>query len=257
MKTSTVHLLLSLAIASLVWGCREGRQETDVLRIAIASNLRFAVDSLATDFTFRYEVPCEVISGSSGKLFAQIREGAPYDLFLSADMAYPESLRTAGLTEEDPEVFAYGALVLWTVNPEIIPSLDKLKDEQIRHIAVANPKTAPFGRAAMEAIAYYGMEGEVGDKLVFGESIAQADQFLLSGSAEIGFTSLATVQSSEFRQRGNWIKVDPSAYTPLPQGAVLLKNKGGTKPDARLFYRYLFSREGQNVLKNFGYSVRE
>ncbi len=227
------------------------------MRIAIASNLRFAVDSLATDFTLRTDIPCEVISGSSGKLFAQIKEGAPFDLFLSADMVYAESLQKADLTAERPEVFAYGTLVLWSVDPEITPSLESLKNEGIRHISVANPKTAPFGRAAMDAIQFYGLEEELRDKLVYGESVAQADQFLLSGSAQIGFTSMAIVQSPEFRQRASWIPVDSSAYNPLPHGVVLLRNKGGNLSRARVFYRYLFSPEGKNVLKNFGYSIRE
>ena len=255
MKRHFLRLIPLLALGLVITGC--GKEKEKPLRIAIASNLRFAVDSIVTDFSLRYDVPCEVISGSSGKLFAQIREGAPYDLFLSADMIYAESLQKAGLTKENPQVLAYGALVLWSVNPEITPSLDILKEEQINHIAVANPKTAPFGRAALEAIAFYGLEEEIRDKLVYGESIAQADQFLLSGAAEIGFTSLATVQSPDFRQQGSWISVDPMAYAALPQGAVLLKNKGGTHSSARLFYRYLFSPEGKNVLKIFGYSLRE
>jgi molybdate transport system substrate-binding protein len=255
MNIRNLKLTLILAAVLTNTGCRKEQERP--LRIAIASNLRFAADSLVAGFNRLQDIPCEVIPGSSGKLYAQIKEGAPYDLFLSADLIYPEALQKAGLTEESPEVFAYGSLILWSLNPEINPSFDILKTDRIRHISMANPRTAPYGRAAWEAIKFYGLEDELSNKLVYGESLSQADQFLLSGSADIGFTSLSVAQNSDFRKLGSWIPVDPAAYTALPHGAVLLKNKEGVHSSARAFYQYLFSVDGRNVLKNFGYSVRE
>jgi molybdate transport system substrate-binding protein len=215
------------------------------------------MDSLVTGFNKEYETQCEVIPGSSGKLFAQIREGAPYDIFLSADPIYTESLHREGLTADEPGIFAYGALVLWSVNPNINPSLGILETYSIRHIALANPKIAPFGRAAMEVLHHHGLEQKIMSKLVYGESVAQANQFIESGSADIGFTSLAIVMSPEFEKTGKWVLVDPSAYNPLPHGAVLIKNDKLMKTGAREFYQYLFTTEGQAILKNFGYSVHE
>ncbi|SMP10843.1 molybdate transport system substrate-binding protein [Muriicola jejuensis] len=247
-----------ILLAVFLWtGCREKQEAGGTLRIAIASNLQYAVDSLVAGFEKEHNIACEVIPGSSGKLFAQIREGAPYDLFLSADLTYPESLFKAGSTLEKPEVFAFGSLVLWTMRPDIRPSVELLVSDEVRHIALANPRIAPYGRAAQEALEFYGLEEQVRGKLVMGESVAQANQFVQSAAAELGFTSLSTVMSPELRDRGSWVEVDPQAYNPLPHGVVLIQTGQAVKPEARKFYRYLFSKEGKAVLKNFGYSVNE
>ncbi|WP_188369412.1 molybdate ABC transporter substrate-binding protein [Muriicola marianensis] len=250
-----IFLLLFATI--FLTGCREGRNHENTLRIAIASNLQYAVDSVVAGFEKEHEIICEVIPGSSGKLFAQIREGAPYDLFLSADMDYPEALFKEGRTIQKPEVFAYGALVLWTGRQNLKPSIEILASDSVRYIALANPRIAPFGRAAQETLVYYGMEEKVRDKMVYGESVAQANQFIQSGSAEVGFTSLSIVMSPAQRENGKWILIDTAAYQPLPHGAVLLQTGKPVKPAARQFYEYLFSGKGKEVLKNFGYSVHE
>ncbi len=250
-------MFLLLFATIFLTGCREEKGNDSTLRIAIASNLQYAVDSLVAKFEKDHEITCEVIPGSSGKLFAQIREGAPFDLFLSADMEYPESLFEEGRTLQKPEVFAYGALVLWTGRQDIKPSMEILTSDSVRHIAMANPRIAPFGRAAQETLVFYGQEEQVRDKLVYGESVAQANQFIQSGSAELGFTSLSIVMSPSQREHGRWIRIDTDAYHPLPHGAVLLKTGKQVKPGATQFYEYLFSRDGKKVLKNFGYSVHE
>ncbi len=257
MKTTLIKWPLILLAVSLWTGCRERQESGGTLRIAIASNLQYAVDSLVAGFEKEHNIICEVIPGSSGKLFAQIREGAPYDLFLSADLTYPESLFKAGKTVEKPQVFAYGSLVLWTMKPDIRPSVDLLVSNSVRHIALANPRIAPYGKAAMETLEFYGLEEQVNGKLVMGESVAQANQFVQSAAAELGFTSMSTVLSPELRNSGSWVVVDPQAHSPLPHGVVLIQTGQTVKPEAMEFYRYLFSKEGKAVLKNFGYSVHE
>ncbi len=252
-----LKLLVPLMSIAILNACREEKEQRDPLRIAIASNLQYAVDSLVSGFEGDHDIKCEVIPGSSGKLFAQIREGAPYDLFLSADIAYPQSLYDAGKTLKEPEVFAYGSLVLWTNRKDLRPSTKILESDSVRYIAMANPRIAPFGRAAAETLEYYNLNDKVGGKLVLGESVAQVNQFIQSGSAELGFTSQAIVQSPELRDTGRWVRIDPRAYSPLPHGVVLIHSGRPVKPAAREFYEYLFSEEGKAVLKNFGYSVYE
>lgn len=237
-------------------GCK-GTKERDTIRIAVASNLHYAIEPIVENFESKHGISCEVILGSSGKLYAQIIEGAPYDLFLSADMKYPESLSREGKTLDLPEVFAYGSLVLWTANPAIKPSIEMLQEERIQHLALPNPKIAPFGAAALQVLNNYGIYDKVSSKLVYGESVSQANQFILSGAAEMGFTSLAIVKSPELSKVGQWILIDSDAYDKLPHVIALINHQNSSKEGARTFFEYLFSEEGQAILKNFGYSVRE
>ncbi|MEZ2414590.1 molybdate ABC transporter substrate-binding protein [Muriicola sp. E247] len=247
--------ILFPVILIFILGCK-GVKEGDTIRIAVASNLHYAIDSIVENFENKHGISCEVILGSSGKLYAQIMEGAPYDLFLSADMKYPESLSREGKTL-DLEVFAYGSLVLWTANPAIKPSIEILQNEGIKHLALPNPKIAPFGAAALQVLNHYGINDKVSSKLVYGESVAQANQFILSGAAEMGFTSLAVVKSPELSKVGQWILIDADAYEKLPHVIALINPQNSSEEGSRKFFEYLFSEEGQAILKNFGYSVRE
>jgi molybdate transport system substrate-binding protein len=215
------------------------------------------MEDIAEDFEKNSGIRCEVITASSGKLFAQIREGAPFDIFMSADMAYPESLYKAGLSQESPEVYAYGTLVLWTCKSGVTPSLEILRQRGVERIAVANPKTAPYGKAALQVLEYYGLLPILEDKLVYGESVAQAGQFISTGAAEIGFTSQALVRSPALENKGQWIALDQKAYDPLPHGVVILGPKEEHKPEVKIFYKYIFSRESRELLEKFGYSVNE
>jgi len=178
--------LLFVLIAFCVIGCTSS--EDDVLYIATAANVQFAMDDLTAMFSEETGIPCEIILGSSGKLMAQIREGAPYHVFVSADMKYPVTLFNDGLTTARPDIYANGSLVLWTLDDRL-PSIEILRSGEVSKIALANPSTAPYGRAASQALEFYGMDMEVADKLVYGESISQTNQFIISGSAQVGFTA--------------------------------------------------------------------
>jgi len=238
-------------------GCKKKKKDETLVRLAVAANMQYAIKELTDQFEKEKGYSCEVIVGSSGKLFAQIKEGAPYDLFISADLTYPEALYDIALTLEPPKVYAYGALVLFTYRSALKPSLAVLQSDSVQHIALANPKTAPYGKAAMEVLNFYGLTQSLQDKLVFGESIGQTNQFITSGAAEIGFTSQAVVLSREMNNKGQWIKINDSAYKSMPQGVVLIKRKRSKKRGAQAFYEYLFSEEGKDILQKFGYSVHE
>ena len=232
-----------------------GQKQQKKLTIAVAANMQFAMKELKQNFTQTTGIKCDLIIGSSGKLTAQIKEGAPFDVFVSADIKYPTNLYQSGFTTEKPKIYAFGKLVLWSLNSNITPTIELLKSATIKHIAIANPKTAPYGTAAIEALNYYKLLKTVQHKLVYGESISQTNQFIISKAAEIGFTSKSVVLSPEMKGKGNWIAIDEKTYSPIAQGVVILKNKNNNNANAEKFFRYLFSDSSKAILKKYGYSV--
>ncbi|AWV97209.1 molybdate ABC transporter substrate-binding protein [Arcticibacterium luteifluviistationis] len=226
------------------------KKEEQKLTIATAANMQFAMDSLVKNFELKTGIPCQTVIGSSGKLTAQITAGAPYDIFVAANMKYPNALFEKGLTANKPKIYAHGKLVLWTLDANIKPSIDILNSQEINHIALANPDTAPYGTAAMEVLSFYKLNETLKNKLVFGESIAQTNSFIHSQSAEIGFTSLSTIKAPKLVNKGAWIEIDTKFYKPIEQGIVLLKKHN---KDAQQFYDFLFTEEARQILTHFGY----
>lgn len=248
-----ISLLLFIGIMFFT-SCQ--KTEEAKLNIAVAANMQFAMKELVKEFTAQTGVECQLMISSSGKLTAQIKEGAPYHIFVSANMKYPEELYKSGFSNHSPEVYAYGKLVLWTKKEGLIPSIELLKSEQIKHIAIANPKMAPYGIAAEEVLENFGLLKELKEKLVFGESISQCNQFILSKSAEIGFTAKSVVLSDKAKDQGRWIDVNDSLYTPIAQGSVIIKQIKMQK-EAKEFYRFLFSERAAMILQEFGYQICE
>src|SRR4030095_1905953 len=223
-----------------------------------AANVQFVMDELKNDFEKSNGTGVNVILNSSGKLTAQIREGAPYDIFVSADMKYPQELYKSGFAPDSPKVYANGVLVLWTTRTDIKPSPDLkiLTSVAIKKIAIANPQTAPYGAAAEEVMRYYNVYDQVKEKLVYGESITQTNQYILSQSADIGFTAKSIVLSDEMKGKGIWIDLDSKSYKPIQQAAVILKHGNETNKEAvRQFYNYLYSERAKNILKKYGYII--
>lgn len=251
-----VFLVLSVLCLGNV-SCRKSIKKENTITIATAANMQFAMEALAEKFSDKTGIVCHLIIGSSGKLTAQITEGAPYDLFVAANMKYPQEVANRGQAAEPPKLYAYGSLVLWTMKEGLEPSLDILTGETVSHIAVANPKTAPYGQAAMEILQHYGLLESISPKLVYGESIAQANQFIISGSAEIGFTALSVVLSPHVQGKGKWIAISTELHAPVEQGVVLLNGDGGPSEAAKKFYAYLLGPEATGILKKYGYSVSE
>ncbi len=247
-------LPLVLFALSLI-SCQQ--KNTDELTIATAANMQFAMKALVKEFTQKTNIECELVISSSGKLTAQIIEGAPYDVFVAANMKYPEAVYKKGFAANPPKVYAQGNLVLWSTSDSVTVSLSALTVANIKHIALANPKTAPYGVAALEVINHNQLFDSIKDKLVYGESIAQTNQFITSQSAQIGFTSMSTVLSPQMINKGKWIELDNSIYSPIEQGAVIIKHNGKDGANAQNFYNFLFSKEAQRVLKEYGYSVNE
>lgn len=245
--------LFIISLSLLLLACSPHRSE--ILTIATAANMQWAMQEITQSFTDKTGIPCETVISSSGKLTAQIQAGAPFDVFVSADMQYPTALFQQGLTTAEPTVYAYGQLVLWSRVEGLEPSVDLLTRDLIRHIALPNPKTAPYGVAAVEVLRYYNIYDAVEEKLVFGESVAQANQFIVSQAAEIGFTAKAVVLSPNLQGTGHWQELNPDTYSPIAQGVVVLAQETGPSEQAQSFYDFLRSKEGQEILVKFGYTV--
>ncbi|MCX6181751.1 MAG: molybdate ABC transporter substrate-binding protein [Bacteroidetes bacterium] len=223
------------------------------ITIALAANAHYAFKEIEKQYEKETGKEIELIIASSGKLSAQIREGAPFDIFLSADMVFPNRLHSEGLTVGAPKVYAYGSLVLWslTIGDEL--NLKSLLSSKVKTIAIANPKLAPYGVAAIEVMKYYKMYDQLEKKLVYGESISQVNQYVSSNAVDVGFTAKSVVMSPETQGKGRWIDIDKKAYSPIEQGAVLLKHSSGNKTDAEAFYNYIYSTKAQTILKKYGY----
>lgn len=210
------------------------------------------MQEIAANFSDQTGIQTELIISSSGKHTAQIIAGAPYDIFISADMKYPHKLYTENLTSAKPRIYAYGQLVLWSMNKEQIVSLEGLEHQELNHLALPNPETAPYGTAAREVLQKINQWQILSSRLIFGESVAQANQYIVSGAAELGFTASSIVMAPTNEHLGRWIIVPDSLYTPIAQGVVLLKRS--TKPEqAEKFYKYLLSEEAMITLKAYGY----
>ena len=219
--------------------------------------MQFVMKKLVEDFNIRTNIECDLVVSSSGKLTAQIIEGAPYNLLVAANMMYPEYIYDQGLSPAPPEIYAYGKLVLWSVNSAADPSLELLDHEAVKKIAIANPQTAPYGEAAIEVLKKHQLLESVKDKLVYGESIAQTNQFIVTGAATLGFTSLSVVRSELMRSKGNWTLIEEDDYRPIAQGVVLVTKNKEIDQFSEEFYKYLFSEEAGLILEEFGYSRNE
>lgn len=252
----TIKYLLLLYLFSLT-ACSESTLEEDKIIVATAANMQFAMEALSKAFTKSTGIKCELVLSSSGKLTAQIKEGAPFDVFVAANMKYPEEVYKSGLATAPAEIYAYGKLVLWSMKANIEPSLAILNDSKVEHIALANPETAPYGQAAIEALRHSKLLESVQKKLVYGESIAQANQFINTQSAEIGFTAKSVVLSPKLKGKGQWVELDTTSYTAISQGVILLNRNEQSRDLATQFFDFLFSEKAQSILNDYGYQVKE
>jgi len=228
------------------------------INIAVAANVSYAMDALKKEFSTLYpETKVQVTLGSSGKLTAQIKNGAPYQLFMSANMKYPSALYSDKISVTEPLIYAQGSLVYLSIKQRNFSAeMFLLEDKEIQKIAIANPKTAPYGKAAEEAIKNAGVYKRVKDKFVFAESISQTVAYTVT-AADIGFiakSSLYSPQMSHFKEGINWSDVESELYTPINQGIVILK-VGENNPEVKAFYDFILSKKAQKIFKDFGYLI--
>lgn len=226
------------------------------LVVATAASVQYVMKELITVFEKESGIPVEMVVGSSGKLTAQIREGAPFDIFVSADTKYPAEIYKNGGGEEAPKVYALGTLIAWTVDSTLdLTGLAFLSNPGIKKIAIPNPTTAPFGEAAVAAMNKLHFYELVKEKLVMGESIAQTSQYIAGGSVDVGFSALSVVLAREMKGKGKWMEVDPALYPSIEQSALLLHHSEDSpkRKKARQFYDFLFSAKAKAIFKKYGY----
>ena len=228
------------------------------LTIAAASDLNFAMKELVTEYEKTSGHHVKLSLGSSGNFYSQIQNGAPFDLYFSADIGYPRKLEEAGLTVPGSLYrYAVGRIVLWagaSSRLDVSKGFDVLREPGIRKIAIANPKHAPYGRAAVAAMESFKVYESVKDKLILGENISQAAQFIESGACEIGVIALSLAVAPAMNGKGVYWEIPVDTYPPLEQGAVILKQSKSPEA-ARRFLEFLQGSQGQDIMGRYGFTL--
>ena len=227
------------------------------LRVAVAANAQFVTKALQADFKKKTGIETEVIVGSSGKLTAQIKNGAPYDVFLSADMEFPKALYNEGFGINRPKVYALGSLIVCSTSDFDVKNWrNLLVTGKVNKIAIANPALAPYGKAARQVLRNYGLWDKINTKMVFGESISQVNTYIAAGAVSLGFTTEALICESPDAAKLKWLKVDHKAYDEIKQGMlILLYAKKGNYNKAIKFFNYLQSPAARQLFVKNGYRI--
>ena len=230
--------------------------------VAAAADLTYCLDDLNAAFKKAHaDADIKVSSGSSGNFATQIKNGAPFDVFLSADIGFPRDLVKAGFADEKSlTTYAQGRLVLWTAHPEqvdVTKGLDILrKEEPVKKLAVANPEHAPYGRAAKQALEHDKLWDTVQPRIVLGENIAQTAQFVATGNADAGIVALSLVVAGKLSKIGKWQEIPADKYAPLEQAAVLTKGGLGN-PLAKEYLEFLRTPEARTIFDRYGFRLPE
>lgn len=249
--------MLKIFLASVMLGASLLAGE---ISVAVAANLSDVIEVMKAEFVKTSpQTKVNTVLGASGKFATQIKAGAPFDLFLSADMKFPEALYDEKLAVTKPVVYASGALAMMsTKGLDLSKGIDIITDAKVEKIALANPKTAPYGTAAVEAFKNAKLYEKVESKLVYGESISQAVQFATT-AADVGFVHKSAFYSENMKryiEGKDWVNVDTKLYTPIAQGIVVLK-QAENNAEAKAFYDFVLSAKAKQIFKNYGYLVNE
>jgi len=247
-------------IISVFLAQHEVRAQQQEIRIAAAADLKFAMGELTEKFEKQSGTKVKVTYGSSGNLFSQMQNGAPFDLFFSADIEYPKKLQAAGLAEPGTLYgYAVGRIAIWTPADAKVDvskhGWKTLLDASVKKIAIANPEHAPYGRAAVAALQNAGIYEFVKSKLVYGENISQAAQFVQSGNAQAGIVAMSLAVSPAMHDGKRW-EVPAKMHPPIDQGAIVLKD-AKNKEAARVFLEFVNSAAGRTILSKYGFEFPE
>lgn len=242
-------------LATLLSGSRARAEQATA---AVAAGMKFAMDEIAVEFRKAHPKDTfEVVYGATGRLQAQIQQGAPFDLFFSADNTSPVDLIKAGFAGSEMRIYAIGHLAIWstTVGAGKLEIAD-LTDPKFTRIAIGNPKVAPYGKRAEESLRNAGIWDEVESRLVLGENVTQTAQFVESGNAQVGLIALSLAISPELAKKGGYALVPDDMHQPLEQGFIVTK-RGAGNPLAAAFTKFMQSKEVKAILLRYGYSLPE
>jgi molybdate transport system substrate-binding protein len=249
---------LCLVLLLLLGACDGGAAGTNQkgiapLRIAVASNFTPTLERIAVGFEQQTGFPVSLSSGSSGKHYAQIHNGAPFDLYFAADADLPLRLEHEGaILAGTRTTYAIGSLALWSQDPDLVDDTGAIPpSDTFRHLAIANPDLAPYGKAAYQTLESLGMWEALQSKLVLGENIGQAFQFTHSGNAQLGFVAWAQLAGQDFPIEGSWWRVPEELHEPLIQQVVQLRDH----VQAEAFLDYLESAEARTIIQDSGYRL--
>jgi molybdate transport system substrate-binding protein len=245
-RVKLLIVALSLMLASTA--------HAEKITVAAAADLKFAMDEIVTGFNKNHpgdEV--QVVYGSSGKFHTQIQQAAPYDLYFSADIGYPRELARQGLAASEVKPYAVGRIVLWSAEMDATKmTLANLADLKITKIAIANPKHAPYGKRAEEALRSAGLWEKVQPKLVFGENISQTAQYVQTGNAQVGIIALSLVLNPELSKKGGYYLIPDTMHNPLEQGFIITK-RGANKPLAKKFADFISTQQVRGIMTKYGF----
>lgn len=231
-----------------------GQARAEKITVAAAADLKFAMNEIVA--AYKKSNPAdevEVVYGSSGKFHTQIQQGAPYDLYFSADIAYPRELAKAGFSAFEVKPYALGRIVLWSTTLDATRmTLANLTDPKISRIAIANPKHAPYGKRAQEALIASGLWEKVEPKLVYGENIAHTAQFVQTGNAQAGIIALSLALNPELSGKGGYWLIPDKLHAPLEQGFIITKRAAGN-PLAKRFADYMGSQAARALMVKYGF----
>jgi len=242
-------LFVPLALAALAAQAGE-------VQVAVAANFAAPMKTIAADFEKDTGHKAVIATGATGKFYAQIKNGAPFEVLLAADDETPAKLEKEGDTVAGSRsTYAIGKLVLWSAKPGVVDAKGEvLKKGEFAHLAIANPKTAPYGAAAMETLKNLGLQETLQPKFVQGENIAQTQQFIVSGNAELGFLALSQIIKDGKPGEGSWWIVPENLHAQIRQDAVILA-KGKDKPATAALMKYLAGDKAKAVIRSFGYEL--
>lgn len=247
-------LIASLAVIGISEFCA-----AQSITVAAAADLQFAMQDVAAQFRKQAGKEVKLIYGSSGNFFQQLQNGAPFDMFFSADLDYAKKLESAGLTEPGSYYeYATGRIVIWVLSDsklDLGPGLKVLLNPSIAKIAVANPQHAPYGRAAVAAMQREGIYDKVRDKLVLGENISQTASFIMSRSADVGIVALSLALSPNMKAKGRYFEVPAGDYPPIKQACVIL-NSSKNKATAEQFLSFIKTAAAVDTLRMYGFDVQ-
>ena len=249
MKTiQTLLLIVCCLSASLA--------HAEKILIAAAADLKFALDEIAAEFRKAHpDDTIEIVYGSSGKFFTQIQQDAPYDLYFSADIGFPKQLAQDDFAASEVKPYAVGRIVLWSAQMDASKlTLENLTDSSIKRIAIANPKHAPYGKRAEEALRSTGIWAAVEPKLVYGENIAHTAQFVQTGNAQIGIIALSLALNPELSKQGGHYLIPDTLHEPLEQGYIITK-RAADNALAERFSAYVNSKPAREVMTRYGFTL--
>ena len=250
--------LRAVAVLTLMLGLTTLFGAAQQITVAAAADLQFAMQDVAARFQKETGKSVKVTYGSSGNFFQQLQNGAPFDIFFSANLDYAKNLEAAGLTEPGSYYqYANGKIVIWVPNDsklDLGSGLQVLFDPSIKKIALANPQHAPYGQAAVAAMQKENIYDKVQAKLVLGENISQAASFVVSGAADVGIVALSLALSPPMKSRGRYIEVPASEYPPIEQACVILSSSK-EKETAGQFLSFIKTAAIGDVLSSYGFEV--